>query len=80
MRLIVIEGMRPASAGLLLGLAATFPLGRLLRNILFQVMPTDPMILAAVPLLFALVAVAACVIPARRAILIDPARALLSQQ
>ena len=80
MRLIVVEGMRPASAGLLLGLAATFPLGRLLRNILFQVTPADPMILATVPLLFALIAVAACVIPARRAILVDPAKALLWQQ
>ena len=80
MRFIVAQGMKPALAGLLLGLAATFPLGRTLRSLLFQVAPTDPVILAAVPVLFAAVAVAACVIPARRAIRVDPATALLSQQ
>jgi len=78
LRLIVTEGMRPALLGLALGLVAIFPLARVLRSLLFQVAPADPVTFLGVPILFACIALAACVIPARSAIRLDPARALLS--
>jgi predicted permease len=77
LRLIVTEGMRPALLGLALGLAATFPLTRVLRSLLFQVTPGDPITFTVVPVLFACIAFAACAIPARGAMRLDPARALL---
>ena len=80
LRLIISQGMRPAVLGLALGVAATFPLTRLLRSFLFQTAPADPITLVVVPALFALVAFAACAIPALRAISLDPAGALLSNR
>jgi putative ABC transport system permease protein len=77
-RLIVAEGMRPAMLGLVLGLAATFPLTRFVRSLLFEVAPADPVTLLFVPVLFASVALAACVIPALSAARLDPSKALLS--
>jgi putative ABC transport system permease protein len=79
-RLIVTQGMKPALLGLVLGLAATVPLARVLRSLLFQVAPTDPITFISVPVLFALIALAACGIPARSAIRLDPAAALLSNR
>src|ERR1700720_1929743 len=72
LRLIVSEGMRPALLGLVLGLAATLPLARALRSLLFQVTPADPVTFLAVPILFGFIALAACVIPARGAMRLDP--------
>jgi putative ABC transport system permease protein len=80
LRLIVIQGMRPALLGMLFGLMATFPLTRALRSLLFQVAPTDAITFVAVPILFALIALLACAIPARRAMRLDPATALLSNR
>jgi ABC-type lipoprotein release transport system permease subunit len=45
---------------------------RALRTLLFKISPSDPWTLAAAAVLFVCVAAAACYIPARRAILIDP--------
>jgi putative ABC transport system permease protein len=78
LRLIVIEGMRPALLGLAFGLAAAFPLARVLRSLLFHVAPADPVTFFGVPVLFGSIALAACVIPARTAIRLDPAKALHS--
>jgi putative ABC transport system permease protein len=77
LRLIVTEGMRPALLGLALGLAATFPLTRVLRSLLFHVAPADPVTFLVVPILFACIALAACIIPARSAIRLDPAKSFL---
>jgi putative ABC transport system permease protein len=80
LRLIVTQGMRPALLGMLFGLMATFPLARVLRSFLFQVAPTDPITFVAVPILFALIALLASAIPARRAMRLHPATALLSNR
>ena len=80
LRLIITQGMRPALLGLLFGLMATFPLARVLRSLLFQVAPTDPITLIGIPLVFCLIALAACAIPARNAMRLDPATALLSNR
>ena len=62
--------------GVVLGLAGAFALTRVLRNQLYQVQTTDPGTLAAVALLLIVVALFACLIPARRATEVDPMEAL----
>jgi putative ABC transport system permease protein len=76
MRLVVGEGLRLCGLGVLLGLAGSVPLTRLLRGVLFGVGPSDPLTLAAASAALVLVAVLACYIPARRALLVDPMSAL----
>jgi putative ABC transport system permease protein len=76
MRLVVGEGLRLCGLGVVLGLAGSIPLTRLLRGVLFGVGPSDPVTLAAASAALALVAVLACYIPARRALLVDPMSAL----
>jgi ABC-type antimicrobial peptide transport system permease subunit len=61
-----------AAAGVLGALAAT----RLLANMLYNVGPYDPMTLAAVAAVLSVVSLAACYIPARRAVRVDPAVAV----
>jgi putative ABC transport system permease protein len=63
-------------AGLLLGLAASLALGRLIASSLFEVTPTDPVTYAAVSVLLLLVAGLACLIPGRRAATVNPTVAL----
>jgi putative ABC transport system permease protein len=76
LRLVVGQGLRLTFVGLLLGLAAAIALTRLLEKLLFGVSPTDPFTFAVVALLLAMVALAACWVPARRAAKVDPIMAL----
>ena len=62
--------------GLLAGLAGALLLTRLLSSLLFGVMAHDPLTFGAIALLFCLVAALACLLPARRAIRVDPMIAL----
>lgn len=74
--MVVKQGMIMASIGLIAGLLASFGLTQFLRSMLYGVTPTDPAVLAEVTALLAVVALAACLIPARRAASIDPVIAL----
>jgi predicted permease len=76
LRLVVGEGMRLAGAGLGLGLIAALGLTRLMRRLLFEVSPTDPLALGLVSLTLAAVALLATWVPARRAARVDPLEAL----
>ena len=62
--------------GVAVGLAGAIALTRVLRSHLYEVGPTDPVTLAAVALLLIMAALFACLIPARRAMRVDPMEAL----
>jgi putative ABC transport system permease protein len=76
LKLIVRQGMLLAGIGVVIGLAASFGLNRLLATLLFGVKATDPITYAAVAIVLVAVAFLACYIPARRATKIDPLVAL----
>jgi putative ABC transport system permease protein len=76
LRWIVGQGMLVALAGIAIGLAGAYALSRLLAALLFGIQPRDPATFAAVAALLATVALAACLVPARRASRVDPIVAL----
>jgi putative ABC transport system permease protein len=75
-RLVMGQGLRLTSAGLAMGIAISSTFSSVLRGLLFQVEPTDPTTLAFVVSLLGLTALAACYVPARRAMRVDPMVAL----
>ena len=79
LRLVVRQGMAPVVIGLVLGLAASIALGRLLTTQLYEVSSTNPTLLAATSATLAVVALLACLIPARRASLVNPIEALRTE-
>jgi putative ABC transport system permease protein len=76
LRMVIGNGLKMTGAGIGLGLLASVVLSRFLRSLLFGVGQTDRVTLAVVPLVLLLAAVLACIIPARRAIKVDPIIAL----
>jgi putative ABC transport system permease protein len=76
LRMVAAQGTRMVAAGIALGLAGTFLLGRFLTGLLFGVTATDPVTFACVVGVLAAAAAAACWIPARRATRVDPMVAL----
>jgi predicted permease len=70
--MIVGRGMRLVLIGTAAGLALGFALSRLMSSMLFGVSAGDPLTFAAVPVVLAVVALAACYVPARRASRVDP--------
>jgi len=76
LKLVVRNGMGPVLLGVMLGLAGTVGLTRLMVSFLFGVTPTDALTLATVSAGLILVALIACCIPARRATKVDPLVAL----
>ena len=76
LNLVVGQGMRLALAGVALGLLASVALTRLMEKLLFEVSATDFSTFAVIAVLLTLVALVACLIPARRAMKVDPMVAL----
>jgi ABC-type antimicrobial peptide transport system permease subunit len=76
LRMVLGEGLKMTLIGVVVGFVAALGLTRLMASLLFGVTGTDPLTFICVALLLALVALAACYLPARRAARVDPMVAL----
>jgi putative ABC transport system permease protein len=76
LRLVVGQGLKLTAAGIVLGVVAAIGATRAMASILYKVKAGDPVTFAVVAVFFALVAMAACYIPARRGSRVDPMVAL----
>ncbi len=74
--MLLNEGLRLAALGIALGLLVSLVSARLLTGLLFGVRPSDPSVLLGVAVIIASVALAACLLPAQRAMKVDPMVAL----
>ena len=79
MRLMLLDGLRPAMLGLVLGLAGSAATGRLITSMLFDTKPLDTSIYIAVTVTLLIVATIACILPAWRASRVDPMQALRTE-
>lgn len=76
LRLVLGEGLTVGLAGILVGLAAALGLTRLMSSLLFGVSASDPVTFVVTSVALLLVALAACYMPGRRAMKVDPMIAL----
>jgi putative ABC transport system permease protein len=76
LRLVMRDGAKIALFGIAIGIAGAIALTRLMTSLLFEVKPTDPEVFAVVAIVLAIVALAACYVPTRRAMRVDPMVAL----
>jgi predicted permease len=76
LRLVLGDGAKLACFGIAIGIAGAIALTRLMTSLLFEVKPTDPETFAVVAIVLAIVALAACYVPTRRAMRVDPMVAL----
>ena len=79
MKLVIRQGMWLVLIGVVIGMAASLAVSRLLKSFLFGLSTTDPMTFGIILLLLATVALLACYVPARRATKVDPMIALRSE-
>ena len=77
--MILRQGMTLVMAGLVVGMISALALTGMMKSLLFQVEPNDPVTFAGVSAVLGTVALMACYVPARRALRIDPLRALRSE-
>ena len=75
-RLVLTGGMKPASLGIVVGLAVAVALSRLVEKLLFEVKAHDPLIFIGSACLLGIVAALSIYLPARRAAKVDPMIAL----
>ncbi|MBA2458152.1 MAG: ABC transporter permease, partial [Gemmatimonadales bacterium] len=79
LRLVVGDGMATVAIGIGIGVVAAIGLSRFLASLLYAVEPHDPATFAAIAGLIFAVALAACVLPARRAVRVDPIKVLRAE-
>jgi ABC-type antimicrobial peptide transport system permease subunit len=72
LKMVLRYAMTLVVIGTLVGLAGAYAVTRVMSSLLFQVTPTDLVTFVGVPLILLLVALLACLIPARRATKVDP--------
>lgn len=77
--LVMKEGLRLAVVGLIIGLALSFAVTRLMQRLLFEVSPSDPLLYSGVALFICGIAALACFVPALRATKINPMEALRAE-
>jgi predicted permease len=78
-KLVLREGLTLVGTGLILGIASSISLRSIVQNEIYGVAPLDPLVLGSVAMLFTVVALVACIMPARRAMQVDPAIVLSEQ-
>jgi ABC-type antimicrobial peptide transport system permease subunit len=76
LRLVLREGLELIVIGLVLGIVGAASLQRVVATEIYGVRPLDPLVLASVMMVLAIVTLAACVVPARRAMRVQPIVAL----
>jgi putative ABC transport system permease protein len=79
LRLMLLDGIRPAAVGLIFGLGAAGAMTRMIRDLLYGVEPLDASVFAGVAFVLLAVASAACLVPAWRASRLDPLQALRNE-
>jgi predicted permease len=79
LRLVVNQGMKPVLIGLAIGIVSAFALGRLVASQLYKVSSYNPALLGGATVLLAAIALVACLLPARRASMVDPIQALRTE-
>jgi predicted lysophospholipase L1 biosynthesis ABC-type transport system permease subunit len=79
LQLVLRTGAVQVGTGLGLGLMGAFAASRLLQEALYEVKPFDPLVFSGVAAFFAVIAACACLIPARRAMRVDPMEALRTE-
>jgi putative ABC transport system permease protein len=77
--LVLVQGLRLALAGVVIGLVAAFAVTRVMKNMLFGLSSTDPLTFVAISLLLVAVALVASYLPALRATRVDPVVALRTE-
>jgi ABC-type antimicrobial peptide transport system permease subunit len=78
-RMVLGRGLRLAAGGIAIGVAVGLALARTIASVLYGVSPSDPITFSLIPLLLLAITAAACYIPARRAMRVDPIVALRSE-
>jgi ABC-type antimicrobial peptide transport system permease subunit len=76
LRLVLREGLRVTLTGVAIGLATALALSRVMAGYIYGIKSTDPLTFAGAAVLLMLSALAACYIPARRAMRVEPMQAL----
>ena len=79
LRKVMFDGLRPALFGLVFGLVASVAAVRLMRSLLYETQPLDPLVFSAVAATLLTVAALACLVPAWRASRLDPVQALRTE-
>jgi putative ABC transport system permease protein len=79
LKLVVGRGLVLIGAGVIIGVVASFGLTRFIENMLFGVTPTDPLTFVIIVALLGVVALLACLVPAQRAMRVDPIVVLRQQ-
>jgi ABC-type antimicrobial peptide transport system permease subunit len=78
-RLVLREGFVLVGVGLILGVAGAVSLRTVVTTEIYGVGPLDPLVIGSVAIVFGVVSLAACILPARRAMQVDPAIVLSEQ-
>jgi len=76
MRLVFSQGMTQLAIGLVIGLGAALGVTKVLKALLVDVSPSDPLTFVLVAVVLTIAAAGGCLIPARRAMRVDPIEAL----
>jgi putative ABC transport system permease protein len=78
--LLMRQETMPVAIGVVVGLLGAIAMGQAMQGLLFNVDPVDPATFIAMPALLAAIALVACIVPARRALEVEPANALRAEQ